>query len=329
MFWLIGADNSSHQPSSGRLQGASLGLIVLPLVPQMALKVHPSSPPFSTDNRACSRLLGEDGFSCRGLLTRTGPFCILWTLTIYLYLLALGYVSPTEASALFCCNEAFVFLLSWIMLKDRFMGVRIVAAILSVTGIVLTTYADGFHRDSILGVALVVASASASALYKVMFRLLLGPARFGEAMLFLTAMGAFSLAFLSWVSALLFAMQVEPWPSAALVPWGLLFGLAALLLVFNALINCGTAVSSPALVSLGVFLSVPANAVTDPFTSVDVFRGSGPEMGQLRLLALLVICLAFLLLLLPEDWDAAAHGLLAKLRGRMAAEEPGPDSGEV
>lgn len=44
---------------------------------------------------------------------------------------------------------------------------QIVAAILAIAGIVMMTYADGFHSHSVIGIALVVASASMSALYKV------------------------------------------------------------------------------------------------------------------------------------------------------------------
>lgn len=41
------------------------------------------------------------------------------------------------------------------------------AAILAIAGIVMMTYADGFHSHSVIGIALVVGSASMSALYKV------------------------------------------------------------------------------------------------------------------------------------------------------------------
>ena len=41
------------------------------------------------------------------------------------------------------------------------------AAILAIAGIVMMTYADGFHSHSVIGITLVVASASTSALYKV------------------------------------------------------------------------------------------------------------------------------------------------------------------
>ncbi|CAB1456606.1 unnamed protein product [Pleuronectes platessa] len=56
--------------------------------------------------------------------TKVAPFGLLWILTNYLYLQALRKINTTDASALFCCNKAFVFLLSWIVLRDRFMGVR-------------------------------------------------------------------------------------------------------------------------------------------------------------------------------------------------------------
>lgn len=53
---------------------------------------------------------------------------------------------------------------------------QIVAAILAIAGIVMMTYADGFHSHSVIGIALVVGSASTSALYKVRARR--GPGRF-------------------------------------------------------------------------------------------------------------------------------------------------------
>ena len=58
-------------------------------------------------------------------LKRTAPFSILWTLTNYLYVMALKKLTATDVSTLYCCHKAFVFLLSWIVLKDRFMGVRV------------------------------------------------------------------------------------------------------------------------------------------------------------------------------------------------------------
>ncbi|XP_072912723.1 solute carrier family 35 member F3-like isoform X1 [Hemitrygon akajei] len=257
--------------------------------------------------RECCRFYGDDGLTIKIFFTRAAPFCVLWTLTHYLYLLALKKISVTDASALFCCNKAFVFLLSWIVLRDKFMGVRIVAAILAIAGIVMITYADGFHSHSVIGITLVVASASMSALYKILFKMLLGSAKYGEAALFLTVLGLFNVTFIICVPMALYFTGIEYWTSFSLIPWEKLCGIAILLLSFTILMNFGIAVTSPTLISVGVVLSVPVNAVVDAYTSDIIFNG-------VRVVAVLIICLGFLLLLLPEEWDRLAASLISRLR---------------
>lgn len=84
-------------------------------------------------HRECCRFFGDDGLTPRVFFTKVAPFGLLWILTNYLYLQALRKINTTDASALFCCNKAFVFLLSWIVLRDRFMGVRVSPSVPSVT----------------------------------------------------------------------------------------------------------------------------------------------------------------------------------------------------
>lgn len=79
----------------------------------------------SSLHRECCRFFGDDGLTPKVFFTKVAPFGLLWILTNYLYLQALRKINTTDASALFCCNKAFVFLLSWIVLRDRFMGVRV------------------------------------------------------------------------------------------------------------------------------------------------------------------------------------------------------------
>ncbi|XP_076866983.1 solute carrier family 35 member F3 isoform X2 [Brachyhypopomus gauderio] len=246
--------------------------------------------------RECCQFFGEDGLTAK----------------------ALRKINTTDVSALFCCNKAFVFLLSWIVLRDRFMGVRIVAAILAIAGIVMMTYADGFHSHSVIGITLVVASASASALYKVLFKLVLGSAKFGEAAMFLTIVGGANFIFISFVPVILYFTHIEYFGSLDSVPWAYLCGVAALLLAFNILVNFGIAVTYPTLISVGIVLSVPVNAMVDLYTCEIHFN-------TVRLIAVFIICLGFLMLLLPEDWDQCLIQLSARLRKR---EPPGesPDS---
>lgn len=81
--------------------------------------------PFSPCFRECCRFFGDNGLTLKVFFTKAAPFGVLWTLTNYLYLHAIKKINTTDVSVLFCCNKAFVFLLSWIVLRDRFMGVRV------------------------------------------------------------------------------------------------------------------------------------------------------------------------------------------------------------
>uniref|UniRef100_A0A096LTH5 Solute carrier family 35 member F4 n=1 Tax=Poecilia formosa TaxID=48698 RepID=A0A096LTH5_POEFO len=265
--------------------------------------------------RECSKLFGEDGMTLKLFVKRTAPFSILWTLTNYLYLLALKKLTATDVSALYCCHKAFVFLLSWIVLKDRFMGVRIVAAIMAITGIVMMAYADGFHGDSFVGVALAVGSASTSALYKVLFKMFLGSANLGEVAHFISTMGFFNLIFISCVPLILYFTRVEHLGSLSSLPWGYLFGLAGLWLVFNILVHVGVVLTYPILISIGTLLSVPGNADL----AVDVLKHE-VIFSVVRLAATCIICLGFLLLLLPEEWDSVTLRFFANIADKKSEE---------
>nr|XP_057914276.1 solute carrier family 35 member F3 isoform X1 [Doryrhamphus excisus] len=270
--------------------------------------------------RECCRFFGDDGLNPKVFFTKVAPFGLLWILTNYLYLQALRKINTTDASALFCCNKAFVFLLSWIVLRDRFMGVRIVAAILAIAGIVMMTYADGFHSHSVIGITLVVTSASMSALYKVLFKMVLGSAKFGEAALFLTIVGGANFVFMSIVPVILYFTRVEYVDSIGDIPWAYLCGVAGLLFAFNILVNFGIAITYPTLISLGIVLSVPVNAMVDLYTCEIHFN-------TVRLIAVSIICLGFLMLLLPEDWDQCIIRLSTRLRKRDEPTEGGVEGG--
>ena len=99
--WVEGDKNDLCQPKK---------IITLPLFPCF---------------RECCRFFGDNGLTLKVFFTKAAPFGVLWTLTNYLYLHAIKKINTTDVSVLFCCNKAFVFLLSWIVLRDRFMGVRV------------------------------------------------------------------------------------------------------------------------------------------------------------------------------------------------------------
>ncbi|XP_063060310.1 solute carrier family 35 member F4 [Engraulis encrasicolus] len=259
--------------------------------------------------RDCHCVFGsEQGTKLKMFVKRTAPFSILWTLTNYLHLLALHKLTATDVSALYCCHKAFEFLLSWMILKDRFMGIRIVAAIMSIIGIVIMAYADGLRTDSILGVTLAVCSACTLALYKVLLKKFLDNGRLGEAAHLFSTMGLFNFLFVSGVPLVLFLTHVEHWSSAALTspPWGYLCGIASLWLVFNISASVGIFFTYPILISIGTLLSVPGNVAVDVLKHEVTF-------SVVRLVATCCICLGFLLMLLPEQWDSLMLSCLAAL----------------
>lgn len=90
-----------------------------------ALPISASGRGLLFSARQCSAFLGEEGVTLRAMLRTGAPFSVLWSLSCYLYLLALCRISASDASAIVCCSRAFAFLLSWIGLRDTFMGVRV------------------------------------------------------------------------------------------------------------------------------------------------------------------------------------------------------------
>lgn len=85
---------------------------------------------------SCSESPGEilgniiRGFRERGLtaarfLNRCIIFCLLWLITSYLYILSLRALLATDVMALFATNVACAYLLSWVILHEQFVGVRV------------------------------------------------------------------------------------------------------------------------------------------------------------------------------------------------------------
>lgn len=71
------------------------------------------------------RGLRDRGFTIGRLLNRCIVFCMLWLLTTYLYILSLRPLLSTDAMALFATNVASAYLLSWVILHEQFVGVRV------------------------------------------------------------------------------------------------------------------------------------------------------------------------------------------------------------
>lgn len=67
-------------------------------------------------------------------------------------------------------------------------------------------------------------------IFQVLFKLVLGSAKFGEAALFLTIVGGANFVFMSFVPVILYFTHVEYFTSIYELPWASLCGVAGLLL---------------------------------------------------------------------------------------------------
>lgn len=83
-------------------------------------------------NESPSEILGnilrgfrDRGFTIGRFLNRCIIFCILWLITTYLYILSLRALLATDVMALFATNVACAYLLSWVILHEQFVGVRV------------------------------------------------------------------------------------------------------------------------------------------------------------------------------------------------------------
>lgn len=67
----------------------------------------------------------DRGFTVGRFLNRCLSFCILWVMMIYILVLSLKTLLATDVLALFATNVASVYLLSWVILHEQFVGVRV------------------------------------------------------------------------------------------------------------------------------------------------------------------------------------------------------------
>lgn len=180
------------------------------------------------------RSFRDRGFTVGRFLNRCIVFCLLWLFTTYLYICSLKSLFATDVLALFATNVACVYLLSWVILHEQFVGIRIVAVILCDTGIALLAYMDGITGTPTLGgVVTTVLAAAGYAVFKVMFRKMMGEgAQLGQIAFTFSFLG-FLNAFLLWpISIAMYLSGIESMSWDA-VSMAVMFILSVLLLCKN------------------------------------------------------------------------------------------------
>lgn len=222
----------------------------------------------------------DRGFTIGRFINRCLTFCILWVVATYLYMKSLNILISTDVIVLFATNVASVYLLSWVILHEQFVGVRvglsciildyifmtpsspqIVAVILVDTGIALLAYMDGINGSrTLMSVVLAALSGAGYAVFRVMFRKMMGdPPPVGRIAFTFTIIGIMNAALLWPICLILYFTGVEAMPLETLTLTVLMIA-SVLLLSFHILTQFSGAVTYNMFVTLGLITSVPVSA---------------------------------------------------------------------
>lgn len=188
-------------------------------------------------------------------------FLVLWSGSNYSYTKALTFVSSSIAASISSCNAALVWVLAMILLKDKFMVPKLLAVLFAIGGVVLISLDDEINAPW-LGIVLALVSAVLAALYKVLFKYVLGDATLGQVSLFMTCIGLLNIVLNAIPTFLLIFFKAE-YLDVTKLPWGALVGSAALGLLFNFLIAFGIALLHPLVIAVGMLVGIPMNTVVD------------------------------------------------------------------
>ncbi|KAK6167892.1 hypothetical protein SNE40_021821 [Patella caerulea] len=226
---------------------------------------------------------------------KTFMFCFVWTLATFTYIKASSLLGAADITALQATNHSFVYMLSWIVLFEKFVAIRILALVFSITGIVLFAYVDGFGSEAMWGVVVAVASSAGAAVYRLLMKKFVGCSTVGQASLFLSLIGFLHTACLWPIILLLYFTKVEViiWSS---LPWQWISPSILLFIVHQILVNFVVKITYPVFTGLGLAFGIPFSAVADTIWRHKEFSG-------MKIAALVLITLGLLLILLPDNWE--------------------------
>ncbi|KAG8200007.1 hypothetical protein JTE90_006243 [Oedothorax gibbosus] len=237
----------------------------------------------------------ERSLSLSRFVCRCGSFTVLWVITNYMFIYSLTLLDATDVIALYTTNIAFIYLLSWVLLQEQFVGIRIVAVIMCNTGIALFAYMGGASRALTLGgVTLAAAAAAGTAVYKVLFKKFIGEVNLGQLSFFFSLVGLCN-ALLMWPIFLALYFSNLEIINFNEIPWLPLMGAALFIFLANLLGNFGVIFTYEVFLTLGFLFAVPASAAVDVYLYNVEFKG-------MKLAGVILSMIGFCLVLLPENW---------------------------
>ncbi|XP_013418874.1 solute carrier family 35 member F4-like [Lingula anatina] len=137
--------------------------------------------PISSSWREYKAVFSEhDTYRPLSIICKCVAFSFLWVGPWYMFIRALGMISVLDVVILSATYPCFMYLFSWTLLCNTFIAFRIVAILISVTGVVIMVHGspEGFDHASLWtwGAAMAAVSAMAGAFQKMTSSLFLDEA---------------------------------------------------------------------------------------------------------------------------------------------------------
>ena len=206
--------------------------------------------------------LRKDHMSFKKLIKMGVVFYLIWLVSNYFAILALKNISSSLMVAVFSVSPAFVYLLSWLVLKDSLTKLKSIAVISSVAGVICIGVSQEIVNGNMIGILFAALSALFSAFYVVFLKKLIGTTTVATATVLLGVIGLINTVIFWPVFLILDHLQLEiiVWNE---IPWEYLNLSAITGFCFNAFVNIGIAYTYPLFISIGTILGIPANIFVD------------------------------------------------------------------
>ncbi|PAV79842.1 hypothetical protein WR25_01958 isoform C [Diploscapter pachys] len=222
---------------------------------------------------AAQGIFGSKGWTILSWLKTVGPFLFLWICANYSYTRSLMSITPSIATSISATNTAIVYVLSILVLGDRFNIFKILSILFAIAGVVVISVDHSKLSAHFIGIILAIVSATSAAIYKVLLEMMqiinfkiqvlfkrqIGSASLGQVSLFMSSLGMLDLC-VNWIPPLVLGLTDVEHIEFDYIPWAPMAIGACLSLLFNFLINFGIALLNPLTVSIGMLMGIPLNA---------------------------------------------------------------------
>ncbi|XP_055337782.1 uncharacterized protein LOC129587865 [Paramacrobiotus metropolitanus] len=213
-------------------------------------------------------------------------------LAVSLCIIALSYATASEVACVQTTQVAMVYFAAVVFFGQQVLFAKVLAVLISLSGVAVIAYSKGFQSSSSLGIGLTVIATSIFCFNIMYYKHVYKRLTFGQCCCFLTTAASFTVA-IFWTIPLWMKMtyaEVWSWES---IPWNwmLLSGICSL---FAAkLMNYGLIVATPLLMSFGSLLRIPGNMGIDYFLR-------HVEFSHLEIIGSILIVLGFIIIVIPD-----------------------------